>query len=220
MLVTGPWPSRPRTRLAGSPRRYTLEDAPHRSLTSVSITTEPARLGPDYMLFAHNVNVHLYVRMKKSPAGSASGGPKVLREDREMRHAREAWKSIVIRTGHTLTLLQGPHGPLCAIGLHRLGHAGLTPVAPQPMLGLWGEAPDSRERRGYMTVTPEEMRRGTRPVDFVNVGSLLSQEEKEIRGRVRSFVDEHVIPAAAGYWDRAEFPFDLLPGLGELGILG
>src|SRR5215212_1857818 len=71
-----------------------------------------------------------------------------------------------------------------------------------------------------MSITPEDTRRGTLPVDFVNVGSLLSQEEKEIRVRVRSFVDEHVIPAAASYWDRAEFPFDLLPGLGELGIMG
>jgi glutaryl-CoA dehydrogenase len=71
-----------------------------------------------------------------------------------------------------------------------------------------------------MSITPEGIRRGTQPVDFVNVGSLLSEEEKEVRGRVRSFVDEHVVPSAAGYWDRAEFPFDLLPGLGQLGIMG
>ena len=71
-----------------------------------------------------------------------------------------------------------------------------------------------------MSVTPEGTRRETRPVDFVNVGSLLSEEEKVVRDQVRSFVDEHVVPAAAGYWDRAEFPFDLLPGLGDLGIMG
>ncbi len=41
-----------------------------------------------------------------------------------------------------------------------------------------------------------------------------------VRDRVRAFVDEHVVPVAAGYWDRAEFPFELLPGLGELGIMG
>ena len=71
-----------------------------------------------------------------------------------------------------------------------------------------------------MTVTPEGTRQGTRPVDFVNVGSLLSEEERGVRDRVRAFVDEHVVPVAAGYWDRAEFPFELLPGLGELGIMG
>src|SRR5215216_625542 len=71
-----------------------------------------------------------------------------------------------------------------------------------------------------MTVTPEETRRGKQPVDFINVGSLLSAEEKEIRDRVRSFVDGEVIPAAAKHWDRAKFPFELLPALGKLGIVG
>jgi len=71
-----------------------------------------------------------------------------------------------------------------------------------------------------MTVTPEETRRGRQPVDFINVGSLLSEEEKEIRDRVRTFVDGEVIPAAAEHWDRAEFPFDLLRSLGETGVVG
>jgi glutaryl-CoA dehydrogenase len=77
-----------------------------------------------------------------------------------------------------------------------------------------------RGEAGIMTITPESTRQGTQPVDFINVGSLLSDEEKVIRDRVRSFVDREVIPTAAEYWDRAEFPFDLLPGLGELGIMG
>jgi glutaryl-CoA dehydrogenase len=71
-----------------------------------------------------------------------------------------------------------------------------------------------------MTITPEATRQGTQPVDFINAGSLLSDGEKEVRDRVRAFVDREVIPAAAGYWDRAEFPFDLLPGLAETGIMG
>ncbi len=69
-------------------------------------------------------------------------------------------------------------------------------------------------------ITPEETRRKTQPVDFVNVNSLLSDEEKEIRDRVREHVDREIVPVMAGYWDRAEFPFDLVPGLGELGIMG
>jgi glutaryl-CoA dehydrogenase len=71
-----------------------------------------------------------------------------------------------------------------------------------------------------MTISPEATRQGTQPVDFINAGSLLSDGEKEVRDRVRAFVDREVIPAAAGYWDRAEFPFDLLPGLAETGIMG
>ena len=71
-----------------------------------------------------------------------------------------------------------------------------------------------------MTITPEATRQGTQPVDFINAGSLLSDGEKEVRDRVRTFVDQEVIPAAAGYWDRAEFPFDLVAGLAETGIMG
>src|SRR5215204_2737280 len=58
------------------------------------------------------------------------------------------------------------------------------------------------------------------PTDFINVNSLLSEKEKEIRDRVREYVNREVIPTAAQCWDKAEFPFDLLPGLGELGIMG
>ena len=71
-----------------------------------------------------------------------------------------------------------------------------------------------------MTITPEETRRGTRPVDFINVASLLSEEEKEMQAKVREFVDREVIPTAADFWDRAEFPRHLLRPLGELGVMG
>ena len=71
-----------------------------------------------------------------------------------------------------------------------------------------------------MNINPETTRRETRPVDFINVESLLSEEEREARDRVRAFVDREVIPRAAEYWDRAEFPFDLLPGLGATGVIG
>jgi len=71
-----------------------------------------------------------------------------------------------------------------------------------------------------MTITPEGTLQGTRPVDLINAAGLLSDEEKRVRDLVREFVDREVIPVAADYWDRAEFPFALLPGLGELGLMG
>lgn len=49
---------------------------------------------------------------------------------------------------------------------------------------------------------------------------MLSDEEKQVRDTVREFVDREVIPVAADHWDRGEFPFELLPGLGELGVMG
>lgn len=71
-----------------------------------------------------------------------------------------------------------------------------------------------------MSIMPEEVRGGTRQTDFIGVNRLLSEEERSIRDRVRSWVDREVIPRAADYWDRAQFPFELLSGLDELGILG
>ena len=57
-------------------------------------------------------------------------------------------------------------------------------------------------------------------MDLIDAGRLLSEEEKRVRDLIREFVDREVIPVAADYWDRAEFPFELLPGLGELGLVG
>ncbi|MEW6637596.1 MAG: acyl-CoA dehydrogenase family protein [Actinomycetota bacterium] len=71
-----------------------------------------------------------------------------------------------------------------------------------------------------MTLTPEETQRKTQPADFANIDRLLSEEEKDTRARVRAFVDERVIPVAADYWDRAEFPFGLLELLAETGVVG
>jgi glutaryl-CoA dehydrogenase len=69
-------------------------------------------------------------------------------------------------------------------------------------------------------MVPGRIRDSTRPVDFIKADRLLSEEETTVRNRVRDFVDQEVIPNAADYWDRAEFPFELVPALGELGMVG
>ncbi len=71
-----------------------------------------------------------------------------------------------------------------------------------------------------MTITPDGVRSGVRSTDFIKADRLLSDAEMEVRETVRGFVDREVIPSAAEHWDRAEFPFDVLPGLGELGLMG
>jgi glutaryl-CoA dehydrogenase len=71
-----------------------------------------------------------------------------------------------------------------------------------------------------MAIVPRQIRNATQPTDFIKANRLLSEKEKGIRDRVRGFVDREVIPTAADYWDRAEFPFELVPALAELGIVG
>src|SRR5919199_5386202 len=52
------------------------------------------------------------------------------------------------------------------------------------------------------------------------VDELLSEEERAVRDRVRAFSDKEVIPIMADCWERAEFPFGLVPKIVELGICG
>ncbi len=56
--------------------------------------------------------------------------------------------------------------------------------------------------------------------DFYDVDDLLTDGEREVRDRVRAFCDTEVIPVIAEYWEEAQFPFELVPGLAELGIVG
>jgi glutaryl-CoA dehydrogenase len=56
--------------------------------------------------------------------------------------------------------------------------------------------------------------------DFYLADELLTREEREIRDKVRAFCDRDVIPIINDYWERAEFPFELIPKLAALNIAG
>src|SRR5579859_2784445 len=49
---------------------------------------------------------------------------------------------------------------------------------------------------------------------------LLTEEERGVRDKVRAFCDREVIPIINDYWERAEFPFELIPKLAGLNIAG
>lgn len=56
--------------------------------------------------------------------------------------------------------------------------------------------------------------------DYYLLDDLLSDEERVIAGKVRNFVDRQLLPVINEYWDKAQFPFELVPGIAELGIIG
>src|SRR5918997_3720465 len=56
--------------------------------------------------------------------------------------------------------------------------------------------------------------------DFFFHDELLTEEEREVRDRVRSFCDRDVRPVINGYWESAEFPFEMIPKIAELSIAG
>lgn len=56
--------------------------------------------------------------------------------------------------------------------------------------------------------------------DFYDVASLLSDEERAVQQRVRSFVDTSVLPIINEHWEAATMPTSLFAELGELGVVG
>jgi glutaryl-CoA dehydrogenase len=56
--------------------------------------------------------------------------------------------------------------------------------------------------------------------DYFFLREQLTDEQLELLGRVRVFVDDEVLPVIGGYWERAEMPWPLIHRLGELGIVG
>jgi glutaryl-CoA dehydrogenase len=60
----------------------------------------------------------------------------------------------------------------------------------------------------------------TDPLDLLDIDSLLSDEERQIRETVARFVTEHVRPHVADWFEEGTFPRELAPELGKLGVLG
>ncbi|MCQ9353288.1 acyl-CoA dehydrogenase family protein [Corynebacterium sp. 153RC1] len=56
--------------------------------------------------------------------------------------------------------------------------------------------------------------------DFFGLDQDLSPEDIALRDRVREFGENTILPIINDYWERAEFPEEILPGLAELGIIG
>lgn len=64
------------------------------------------------------------------------------------------------------------------------------------------------------------MANATERADLINLDALLSDRERELRAGVRAFVDEEIRPYIAEWYESATFPVELVPKMGELGLLG
>jgi glutaryl-CoA dehydrogenase len=58
------------------------------------------------------------------------------------------------------------------------------------------------------------------PSDLYLADELLADADREIRDRLRDFCAREVTPIVNDYWERAEFPFELVPKIAELGLAG
>ena len=58
------------------------------------------------------------------------------------------------------------------------------------------------------------------PLDFYDIDSVLSEEERAVRDSVRSFVNDKVLPIIGDAYVEGYFPKQLIPELASLGVFG
>jgi len=56
--------------------------------------------------------------------------------------------------------------------------------------------------------------------DYYLLDELLTDEERSVRDKVRAFMEREVVPIINDYWERAEFPFELIPKFASFNIAG
>jgi glutaryl-CoA dehydrogenase len=56
--------------------------------------------------------------------------------------------------------------------------------------------------------------------DYLNIDSLLTPQEIDLRSQVRQFVDDRIRPNIQSWYEDAVFPQDLVKEMGSLGLLG
>jgi glutaryl-CoA dehydrogenase len=59
-----------------------------------------------------------------------------------------------------------------------------------------------------------------RETDYFLMADQLTDPEKEIFAKVRAFGEAEILPMVNEYWERGEFPFDLIPKLAALNVVG
>jgi glutaryl-CoA dehydrogenase len=64
------------------------------------------------------------------------------------------------------------------------------------------------------------MSRSFQPLDFFDVETLLSEEERLVRDTVRDFVTDKVLPIIEKHFRAGTFPSELVPGMAAMGLLG
>src|SRR6201994_969625 len=68
--------------------------------------------------------------------------------------------------------------------------------------------------------TDDNRDRAAAASDYYLLDEELTDDERAIRDRVRAFGEKEVLPVINDYWERAEFPFELVPKLAALGVPG
>jgi glutaryl-CoA dehydrogenase len=84
---------------------------------------------------------------------------------------------------------------------------------------------DDRQLAGLMKMLSTKKKKGQHKLppidgDFYNLSRNLTDKQREVQMKVRNFMEDEVQPIANDYWNRAEFPHDLIPKFAALNIAG
>eukprot|EP00271_Cylindrocystis_brebissonii_P011502 TRINITY_DN29343_c0_g1_i1.p1 TRINITY_DN29343_c0_g1~~TRINITY_DN29343_c0_g1_i1.p1 ORF type:complete len:480 (+),score=93.08 TRINITY_DN29343_c0_g1_i1:465-1904(+) len=76
---------------------------------------------------------------------------------------------------------------------------------------------------GVLSVFPQATTAAKFPpatFDYFLLDELLPEPERALRKKVRSFMEKEVAPIIVPYWEKAEFPYELIPKFAELKVAG
>src|SRR5690606_8394525 len=82
---------------------------------------------------------------------------------------------------------------------------------------------DERQLAGLMKMMSGGKKKKELPPidsDFYDLSASLSPEDRELQLKVRNFMETEVKPIVNRYWNKAEFPFEIIPKMAELNICG
>ncbi|MFD2696467.1 acyl-CoA dehydrogenase family protein [Mesonia sediminis] len=84
---------------------------------------------------------------------------------------------------------------------------------------------DDRQIKNMLKLLHHQGKRGQHQLppidgDFYNLDLKLTDTQRNLQLRVRQFMEKEVRPIANDYWNKAKFPFGIIPKLGELNIAG
>ncbi|MFD2825190.1 acyl-CoA dehydrogenase family protein [Leeuwenhoekiella polynyae] len=84
---------------------------------------------------------------------------------------------------------------------------------------------DDRQLKGLMKMLNSQAKKGQHKLppidgDFYNLAQKLSPEERALQMKMRNFMEDEVKPIANDFWNRAEFPHEIIPKFAELNLAG
>lgn len=83
----------------------------------------------------------------------------------------------------------------------------------QQLAGLMKMLKHKGGKRGQHKLPPIEG-------DFYNLSLKLTPEQRELQLEIRNFMENEIRPIANKYWNKAEFPFEIIPKMAALNICG